>query len=139
VWAGGCASGPAIAPGSAFEVGVQRAPFYKYGPAQSFGADESLDQGTRVTMLKRDMGFSRVMLADGTAGYVANDDLRPIAEGPATSGRIVPRRRSEEAASSGPIKRSNVAPTPGEPLFDVNDVPLPAPDTSAQKPTPEGQ
>jgi hypothetical protein len=43
---------------------------------------------------------------------------------------------------TGKPKRSNVLPTPADPLFDVNDVPLPMPDTSSPastEPTPSGE
>jgi len=76
------------------------------------------------------IGFSRVMLVDGTAGYVSNDELRPIAEAPPTKSQ----RDAAGRLSSGPIKHSNVAPTPDEPLFDVNDVPLPSAESSSPKP-----
>jgi hypothetical protein len=75
------------------------------------------------------------MLSNGTAGYVATDDLRPIAEAPATASA----KRKPERTSSGPGKRSNVSPTPGEPLFDINDVPLPMGETPPANPAPSGR
>jgi hypothetical protein len=84
-----------------------------------------------VTLLQREFGFSRVMLANGNTGYVATDELRPVAEAPANM-----TSRKSERSSSGPAKRSNVSPTPGEPLFDVNDVPLPMGEMPAAKPSP---
>ena len=49
-------------PTNKFLVSVKSAQFYKYGPAQAFGADFTLAQGQKVTMLERQFGFSRVML-----------------------------------------------------------------------------
>ena len=40
-------------PGSRFLVSAQSSQFYKYGPAQSFGADFVLPKGQRVIMLQR--------------------------------------------------------------------------------------
>lgn len=134
----GCASGPEVPPGSSCEITADRAPFYKYGPAQTFGADDMLARGTSVTLIQRSMGFSRVMLASGVTGYVSNDDISPVApSAPPKPGSVVTNRKLEPLFSapsgSGKPKRSNVQPTPSDPLFDVNDVPLP----SKEEPKPE--
>lgn len=130
---GACAGGPAVPPGSSCEITSPRAPFYKYGPAQTFGADETLASGTRVTLIQRSMGFSRVMLASGVTGYVSNDDLSPAApEEIPKPGSVVTHRKLDPlfSAPSKPSKpkHSNAQGTPGDPLFDVNDVPLPMKD-----------
>lgn len=137
----GCATGPSLPPGAAVEVSSGRAPFYKYGPAQTFGADDMLAQGTRLTLLQRSMGFSRVMQSNGVTGYIANEDISPAAPEPKPKpGSVVTNRKlerlfgSSSASSTGPAKRSNVKPTPGDPLFDVNDVPLPMKEEPAPKP-----
>ena len=62
-------------PGSRFLVSAQSAQFYKYGPAQSFGADFVLPKGQRVIMLDRSFGFSRVMTEDGISGWIASEEL----------------------------------------------------------------
>jgi hypothetical protein len=134
-----CTSGSVhIPPGAVCEVAVTRAPFYKYGPAQAFGADDSLAQGSRVTMVERDFGFSRVMLTNGVTGYIATDDLKPIPPEPTPkpNERVVTNRKLPRLFSA-PVKRSNVQPTPGDPLFDINDVPLPMSDQPT-KSTPNG-
>lgn len=130
---GGCAGGPAVPPGSSCEVTAARAPFYKYGPAQTFGADETLTAGTRVTLIQRSMGFSRVMLASGVTGYVSNDDISPAApEEMPKPGSVVTHRKLDPLftppSKPGKTKHSPVQGTPGDPLFDVNDVPLPMKD-----------
>ena len=130
----GCASNSGvIAPGSICRVTALKAPFYKYGPAQSFGADEVLQPGTEVTMIERGFGFSRVMLANGVTGYVSSDDVAPLppkpqvpAERSAASGGG--SKRKADRTYSGPTKRSHVESTPSDPLFDINDVPLPMTD-----------
>jgi hypothetical protein len=51
--------------------------FYKLGPLQTAPPDERLDADERVRMLRREMGYSLVLLPDGQTGYVANEDLAP--------------------------------------------------------------
>jgi hypothetical protein len=137
-----CATKTAVPAGTPCEVTATRAQFYKYGPAQAFGADETLAQGTRVTMVQRDFGFSRVMLASGTTGYVSTDELRPLPPEPppkqrTATARVVTNRKLPRLFSA-PVKRSNVQSTPGDPLFDINDVPAKMEDTPAKQP-PEGE
>src|SRR5438552_2708856 len=67
--------------GSKFIVSAPKAPFYKFGPAQSFGPDFVLNEGARVTMLEHSFGYSRVMTEEGTAGFVSTDDLKPAPPG----------------------------------------------------------
>ncbi len=126
----GCASSGPVPPTDKYLVSVQSAQFYKYGPAQAFGADFNLTQGQKVTMLERQFGYSRVMLEDGeTSGYMATEDLKPAPPEPPP--KPAPARKISSGSGrmySGKPKRSNVQPTPIDPLFDVNDVPLPLPD-----------
>jgi hypothetical protein len=132
-----CASTPAIPPGTPCVVTGANAALYKYGPAQSFGADLTLPYGTNVTMIERAFGYSRVMTANGITGFVSNDDFDPVHSPP-------PKKEEKPAATAttrkqpktfaGPVKRSNVAPTPSDPLFDVNDTPLPTVDDTPNKP-----
>lgn len=148
----GCAAGPQLPSGTSCEITAERAPFYKYGPAQAFGADDMLGKGTRVTLISRSMGFSRVMLSSGITGYVSNDDVAPAApEEMPKPGSVVTNRRLEPLigtpgkkgrssqpgiTGTGAPKRSNVAPTPNDPLFNVDDVPLPMKDEPKPKPNP---
>jgi hypothetical protein len=106
--------------------------FYKYGPAQAFGADFALKRGDRVTMLRREFGFSQVRMEDGTTGYMATEDLKPAPTPP-------PLARSRGGSPRHVASRgSNVKPTPGDPLFDVTDIPLPLP-AQPEKPKPSKQ
>jgi hypothetical protein len=110
---------------------VPKASFYKFGPAQSFGPDFVLDQGTNVIMLERSFGYSRVMTADGTAGFVSTEDLKPAPPG---SFKTSPNARTNYTLQlNRPLfdqqksleKHSDVPPTKGSPLFDASDNPLP--------------
>ena len=116
-------------PGSRFQVSTQSAQFFKYGPAQSFGADFVLPKGQRVIMLERSFGFSRVMTEDGIAGWIASEDISPAPPEPrrtATTGRR--SSSGPERMYSGPKKNSKVEAVPGDPLFDMSDLPPPMPD-----------
>jgi hypothetical protein len=62
-----------------YTVSAVQTPMFRYGPAQSFGPDFSLQQGQHVVMLKREFGYSRVMTDEGQSGYVATEDLAPSA------------------------------------------------------------
>jgi hypothetical protein len=120
-------------PGSRFLVSAQRAQFYKYGPAQSFGADFVLPKGQRVIMLDRSFGYSRVMTDDGVTGWVASEELSPAPPEPrrvaARSGRGTGGGRGGPVRMySGAQKHSKVDSVPGDPLFDMSDLPPPMPE-----------
>ena len=118
-------------PGSRFLVSAQSAQFYKYGPAQSFGADFVLPKGQRVIMLDRSFGFSKVMTDDGITGWIASEELSPAPPEPHRAA-VKGGRRGPGGASprmySGPRKNSNVEAVPGDPLFDMSDLPPPMPE-----------
>jgi hypothetical protein len=122
-----CATKPVRA-GSRYIITVPKTAFYKYGPAQSFGPDTTLTQGTIVTMLESTWGYCHVMTDSGLGGYVASDDLKPAppsAAAPPPKATLAGNARSTPRYYSGRPKQNTVRPTPGGPLFDVNDVPMP--------------
>lgn len=108
--------------------------FYKYGPAQAFGPDLALHRGDRVTLLQKQFGYSHVMMADGTSGYVATEDLAPAPILP-PSRPIAALTRGGGSGRSATHRQSNVRPT-ADPLFDINDVPSPPLPTDPAKPSP---
>jgi hypothetical protein len=118
-----CTTGEMVPAGSRYMVMGKQTPFYKYGPAQTFGADFNLKEGQRVTMIERGFGYSRVMTDDGVTGYVPSEEVTPAPPEPKPEPPSKPKR--SWFSSGGAPKRSNVRGTPGSPLFDVNDVPLP--------------
>jgi hypothetical protein len=135
IGAGGCALKPS-GPGSGYySVTSATAEFYKYGPAQSFGPDLMLKKGERLTMLEHQWGFSRVLTSNGVAGYVASEDIDPIIVSAAPvrtasrRGGPVPIGKPGRMSSSRQSRiQSEITGDPGDPLFNVNDVPLPLPD-----------
>ena len=73
---GGCAS-QSFAPDVAPEYVVIRdfTPFYRLGPQQGRGPDTTLRAGTRVKLLRQELGFSLVQIEDSRTGYVANENM----------------------------------------------------------------
>ena len=65
-------------PGDRYVINAEWTQFFKYGPAQAFGpglrALEGAD-GSRCS--QHQFGYSHVLTDDGTAGYVATDDIAP--------------------------------------------------------------
>ena len=138
---GACTTGEKAPPGSRFVVNVPRAQFYKYGPAQSFGADFVLPKGQRVIMLARQFGFSRVMTEDGISGWIASEEISPA---PPETRRLAAsasanRRRGDDSGRmySGPRKTSNLKPVPGDPFLDMSDLPPPPLPEEPDKPKPK--
>ncbi|MEI9897660.1 MAG: hypothetical protein WDN28_28320 [Chthoniobacter sp.] len=126
--------------GSHYLVATSKAPFYKFGPAQSFGPDFVLNEGAKVTMLEHSFGFSRVMTEDGTAGFMSTEDqaraARPVHDfdqgqdqlhhpTQPTNVRAAAIRREAQQCAAHARHRS--------PLFDTSDTPLP-PSTATPKP-----
>ncbi len=141
---GGCAT-KQVKIGSPYVISAPKSAFYKYGPAQSFGPDTTLTQGTVVTMLESTWGFCHVMTESGLGGYVSSDDLKPAP--PQTAAAATPPAKAGSGSKpakpqffTGRPKKNTYTPTPGGPLFDVNDVPLPiGPLDDAPTPTPKSK
>ena len=141
----GCAMEP-MPTGSRLVISAPIAELYKNGPAQdpsfqspqlasfrtvsgpSAGPDAQLPRGASVTLLRREIGFSRVVTDDGMVGYVANDQLQ---KAPA-----ITRAAATAAPSwSPPGWRGNPSPSrskpprtsPPEEKLDLSDIPLPLP------------
>ena len=133
----GCATEP-MPSGSRMIVSASVAQFYRNGPAQDPGfqqnlqgtivgrdpgPDAQLPKGASVTLLRREIGFSRVVTDEGVVGYVANDQMQ---RAPAITRAVTP---AEPAWKPGPVpRRSKPAPTrPPVEQLDLSDIPLPLP------------
>ncbi|MEP6669242.1 MAG: hypothetical protein ABJF10_08825 [Chthoniobacter sp.] len=135
----GCATDP-VPMGSRFVVSTPFAEFYKNGPAQdigfadhtasnfvteqSSGPDFQLPKGAAVTLLKRELGYSKVITDNGVAGYVANEKLQPA---PAVAERTSPM---EMRSDRNIRQRTRALPPPtrkNEDQLDYSDLPLPLP------------
>lgn len=124
-----CAA-PTKSGGGRYIVSAPKASLYKYGPAQTYGPDFQLPIGTKLTVLESSWGFAKVVTDDGTTGYVATDELKPAPPEPKPELKPNPQQMY-----SGRPKRNDYQPTPGGPLFDVNDVPLPLPEETPPPPS----
>ena len=118
----GCATG-AAGPGR-YVVTSPKSPFYKYGPAQAFGADFALNRGQQVTVVEASFGFAKVTTDDGIAGYMPSDDLIPAPPDPLPQLRATPRTASRRIRGDN-VRREPSTIEPGLPLFDGSDIPLP--------------
>lgn len=134
----GCTTEP-VPMGSRFVVAAPTAGFYQNGPAQAVdlninehtfandlanfqrGPDYRLAKGTAVTMLKREMGYSKVVTDDGVTGYVANENLKPA---PPVA-RVAPTEMHNERNFR---QRTRTVPQPrhNEEQLDMSDLPLPS-------------
>ena len=61
--------------GTLFIVTAETTPFYRHGPRQAHGPDRQLTKDTVLTVIRHAFGYSKVQLADGQKGFVANDNL----------------------------------------------------------------
>lgn len=77
-------------------------PFYYYGPAQENGPDHSLLSGEEVRVMRKEIGYSYVILNDGQRGYVANEALKPA---PARPSEPAPIRKRKPVTTQSPSFR----------------------------------
>jgi hypothetical protein len=122
----GCVGPETAAPGAGrFTVKV-KTPFYKYGPAQAIGPDFSLESGAQLTVIKRDTGYSQVMLDNGQSGYIATETLAPVVVKPAPT----------PEPSTGTLRKKSSRPRHAEndliPPRHAEEPPLPLPEPTQQ-------
>ena len=61
-----------------FAVSSDKTSFYRYGPQQGNGPDESLPKDTLMTLIRPSFGYCKVQLvATAKQGYVASEDIKP--------------------------------------------------------------
>ncbi len=64
--------------GELFAVSAAQTPFYRFGPQQGYGPDESLPKDTLMALIRPSFGYCKVQLLDGDKeGYVAAEDIKP--------------------------------------------------------------
>lgn len=102
-------------------VSVDHTPFYHNGPLQGNGPDLSLAKGDEVDVLRKEIGYSFVRIYDGQNGYVANDDLKPVAssqssqpaKAPQATPSPAPKSVASPTAASAAQSTMNTPATPG--------------------------
>ncbi len=106
-----------------------RAPFYRYGPAQPGPPDARLDLDNRVRLLRREFGFSLVQIGTLQTGYVANEMIAPAP--PRRAYAIAVERAPEEPARAS--NRPYTGPIVDDaPLPDLDEAPLDGPQNSVE-------
>lgn len=98
--------------------------FYRLGPQQGRGPDVSLRTGTRVKLLRREMGYSLVQLEDLRTGYLANENMTVA---PPRPPQETLQPTSPDAGATG-RKRGSRSRAEDSPIYSgpqINDTPLP--------------
>jgi len=121
---GGCSSLDETRDVGHYVVSAPKTPLYRYGPAQSFGADYNVMQGQHVVMIRRDSGYSRIMTDDGQTGYVATEDLSPAPPPPKPTPSTPSRMFARGGSGGGSrISSANRQIQESGPLFNDTDLP----------------
>lgn len=114
--------------------------FYRYGPQQGNGPDQSLPKDTLMTLIRPSFGYSKVQLANGGGeGYVASEDIKPAP--PTLLASLNPP--APEVSSSNEAENFDIhsnEPPPPEALPDPDLPPTssePLPSIEPPTPTPE--
>lgn len=96
---------------------------------EDYGADGQLIKGAQVTLIKRELGFSRVMAENGAVGYVSNDQMQRAPTGAMARVSVPTSRPRENFRSDEPQRRSKPSrpQTAPEDKLDLLDLPLPLP------------
>ncbi len=64
--------------GKVFAVTAEKTSFYRFGPQQGNGPDESLPKDTLMTLIRPSFGYCKVQLMPSAKeGYVASEDIQP--------------------------------------------------------------
>lgn len=64
--------------GKVFAVTAEKTAFFRFGPQQGNGPDESLPKDTLMTLIRPSFGYCKVQLIPGAKeGYVASEDIQP--------------------------------------------------------------
>lgn len=115
--------------GKVFAVSSETTSFYRYGPQQGNGPDESLPKDTLVTLIRPSFGYCKVQLVGSAKeGYVASEDIKPAP--PTLLAALNPPTQSDASASEHFDVHASEPPPP-EALPDP-DLPPPSPDASPQ-------
>ena len=115
--------------GKMFAVTAPETSFFRYGPQQGNGPDETLPKDTLVTLIRPSFGYCKVQLAKGGAeGYVASEDISPAS--PTLLAALNPPPPTHESESENFDMQSSEPPPPET---------LPDPDLppAAVEPSPE--
>ena len=105
-----------------WKVKADTTPFYHYGPQQLNGSDQDLKKETRITMLTRSGGYSRVRLPSNEVGYVGTEDITPLDANEIAAEDAQKLAAAAAAAPPGALTSpmgSTVTPAAGGPRYTI--------------------
>ncbi|HEX8280812.1 MAG TPA: hypothetical protein VF551_05515 [Chthoniobacterales bacterium] len=123
----------ANANGKLFAVSADQTSFYRYGPQQGNGPDESLPRDTLLTLIRPSFGYCKVQVLPGAKeGYVASEDIKPAPPTLVAALTASTQPASTSASQAEHFDTSSAEPPPPEALPDPDlppaaDAPPPAP------------
>jgi len=126
-FSGACSTGTSsvtrVNSGKVFAVTAEKTAFFRFGPQQGNGPDESLPKDTLMTLIRPSFGYCKVQLmASAKEGYVASEDIQPA---PPTLIAALNAPPSQASTSSG-VENFDVRAT--DPNFVPPPEALPDPD-----------
>jgi uncharacterized protein YgiM (DUF1202 family) len=110
--------------GKFYTVKAESTSFFRYGPQQGSGPDQTLDKGTLMTLIRPSLGYCKVKLTTGQQGFVAGED---IGVAPAALAANAPASRgATRFRFDSPDPRLAMPPAP-LPEFEPTPIPEPFP------------
>lgn len=121
--------------GKMYAVGVEKTPFYRYGPQQGNGPDAELPRDTLVKLIRNSFGYSKVTVAEtGQQGYVASEDITVASAAMIAAATATPPPRyaaaSEPATENFDLHSSDPSVVPPPEGLPAPDLPPALPDAS---------
>lgn len=119
--------------GKVFAVTADKTNFFRYGPQQGNGPDETLPKDTLMTLIRPSFGYCKVhLLPSQQEGYVASEDIQPAP--PTLLASLTPPAHSTSAS-----QRENFDVRATDPNFVPPPEALPDPDLppAAAEPSPQ--
>lgn len=125
-------------PADRYKVTTDRAAFFRFSPQQASGPDQTIKKETRVTLVGRLAGYSKVRLVSGDVGFMDSGDIghlnpKEIADEDA----LYAAQHAPPAALNSPLNNANIGNggNYNPPPEAGQAQPLPLPD-AAPTPTP---
>lgn len=120
--AAGCAGNKAVAnnPGRDLSAPVKpedqykitadpTAPFYRFSPQQAAGPDQQIKKETRVELVSKLAGFSKIKLPSGDVGFVDTADIGHLSPKEiADEQALAAAQQAQAAALANPINNANI-------------------------------
>ena len=123
---GGCKSFETTKDIGYYTVIAKKTRVYRFGPGQVSAGDTTLSEGQRVVLLRREIGYSRVLTPDGEKGFVLSNTIQPARPEPGAPRIPNAIAQLPRGSSSPSVSAANRAVLQSGALFENNEVlPLP--------------